>query len=448
MIDRIFRGFTSLKLTLANLAALFLAMVAGTFVNPGMAPLAEIERAFAGRPLMLEAYRFFELYDLFHSWWFTLLLVSLALNLIACSIERLPRIYGQVKYPETRLDQTRGLKLRASGAAAGDVRAELRARGYALSESERAGGTDLFAERGRFSRFGVWVVHLSLLLVLGGGIVGRLTAYEGTAYVPQNGGEVESFALRTADGSAPRKRLGFTIRCTDFRLKQFENGAAKAYESDLVLLDGEGRELKRGTINVNHPLQYAGLTIFQSSYQPVEEGARARLRFVDRVTGAAHEVMAAAGEKIDAAEGLSYTAVDYRDDFAGLGSAVQVQREEQGHRATKFWVFAKAPPGFDERNRDDRFALSFAGTAQLYATGLQIARDPSTPIIYLGCFFLFAGCVVAFYTSHKRVWARMTPEGLELGGAAHRNGDSFRVEFEGICAAVGLARKDGAARAA
>ena len=85
MIDRIFHGFTSLKLTLANLAGLFLAMVAGTFVNPGMAPLPEIERAFAGRPLLLEAYRVFELHDLFHSWWFTLLLLSLALNLSGSS---------------------------------------------------------------------------------------------------------------------------------------------------------------------------------------------------------------------------------------------------------------------------------------------------------------------------------------------------------------------------
>jgi cytochrome c biogenesis protein len=448
MVDRIFRGFTSLKLTLANLTGLFLAMVAGTFVNPGMAPLSEIERAFAGRPLMLEAYRVFELYDLFHSWWFTLLLLSLALNLIACSIERLPRIWWQVKYPEKRLDQARGLRLRASGPAAGDVCAELRGRGYAVSASERGGGIDVFAERGRFSRFGVWVVHLSLLLVLGGGIVGRLTAFEGTAYVPQNGGEVESFALRTTDGSAPRKRLGFTIRCTDFRLKQFEDGAPKAYESDLVLLDGQGRELKRGTINVNHPLQYAGLTLFQSSYQPVEEGSRARVRIVDRKSGEGQDLMVAAGEKIEAAEGLSYSVADYREDFAGLGAAVQVVREEQGHKPARFWIFAKAPPDFDAHNRADRFALSFSGMAQLYATGLQIARDPSTPIIYLGCFFLFAGCGIAFYTSHKRVWARVTPAGVELGGAAHRNADSFRVEFEEISAAVGLAANNAPARSA
>ncbi len=447
MVDRVFRLFCSLKLTLANLLGLFLAMVAGTFVNPGNAPLAEIEQAFANRPAMLWSYRVFELYDLFHSWWFTLMLLSLALNLIACSIERLPRIYSLVKDPERRLDRTKGLKLHASGAASADVVAELRGRGYAVEAVERDGGVDVFAERGRFSRFGVWVVHLSLLLILGGGIVGRLTAFEGTAYVPQTNGEVESFTLRTPDGSTPRKRLGFTIRCTDFRLKQFENGAPKAYESDLVLLDGEGRELKRGTINVNHPLQYAGLTIFQSSYQQLEDGPKARVVFVEP-DGTRHEMDVSAGEKVDAGEGLSYTLVDYREDYTGQGPAVQVLREEDGRRATKFWVFTKAPPGWDAKNRPDRLAIEFSGMRDLYATGLQIARDPSTPIVYAGCFFLFLGCAIAFYTSHKRIWARVTKSRVELGAAAHRNADGFRLEFEDICAKVLKAPAKPAAKAA
>ena len=438
MTDRIFRAFCSLKLTLANLLALFLAMVAGTFVNPGNAPLLEIERAFAARPFALWSYRVFELYDLFHSWWFTLLLLSLALNLIACSIERLPRIWLQVKHPEKRLDRTKGIRLRASGVAGADVGAELRRRGYAVETAERDGGTDLFAERGRNSRFGVWVVHLSLLVILGGGIVGRLTAFEGTALVPQNDGEVTSFTLRTPDGSTPRKRLGFTLRCTDFRLKQFENGAPKAYESDLLVVDEQGNELKRATINVNHPLQVRGLTIFQSSYQPLEEGTRAKLRVVENASGAVRDVALAPGEKVEAGDGLTYSVVDYNEDFAGLGEAVQVLREEEGKRPSRFWIFAKAPEGFDRRNRTDRFAFSFSGMTQLYATGLQIARDPSTPIVYVGCFFLFLGCAIAFYTSHKRIWARVTRSGVELGGAAHRNADGFRQEFESVCAAIGL----------
>ncbi len=440
-VDAVFRFFCSLKLTLANLAGLFLAMVAGTFVNPSNAPLSEIEQALQGRPAVLWSYRVFELYDLFHSWWFTTLLLSLALNLIACSIERLPRIWYLVRDPERRLDKVKGLRLRSQGESAfsGDEIAErLRKRGYAVELAGRDGGGDLFAERGRFSRFGVWVVHLSLLLVLGGGIVGRLTAFEGMAFVPQNGGTAEWFMQRTPDGSQFRHRLGFTIRCDDFRLRQFEDGAPKAYESDLAILDAEGRELKRATINVNHPLQWGGLTIFQASYQQQEDSDRARVRLTDRVTGKSRDLMAGAGEKLDAAEGLQYSVVAYQPDYSGLGEAAQVLREEEGKPPSRFWVFAKAPPRFDELNRGDRFAVEFRGLAPLYATGLQIAHDPSTPIVYLGCFFLFVGCAIAFYTSHKRLWVRVQGGSVQLGGAAHRNGDGFRTEFEQLCADLGL----------
>src|SRR5438270_2985536 len=114
LIEKVWRFFCSLRLTLANLLLLFLAMIAGTFVNPQNDSLTNIERAFANRPLVLWSYRWFELYDLFHSWWFTLLLVSLALNLIACSVERLPRIWYMVRYPETRLDHVAGLRFRST----------------------------------------------------------------------------------------------------------------------------------------------------------------------------------------------------------------------------------------------------------------------------------------------------------------------------------------------
>ncbi|MGZ6142877.1 MAG: cytochrome c biogenesis protein ResB, partial [Myxococcales bacterium] len=122
-----------------------------------------------------------------------------------------------------------------------------------------------------------------------------------------------------------------------------------------------------------------------------------------------------------------------------LGEAVQVAREVDG-KATRFWIFAKAPKDFDRLNRSDRFAVEFNGLAPLYATGLQIARDPSTPIIYLGCFFLFAGCAIAFYTAHKRIWARVEGGSIELGGAAHRNGDGFRTEFDQLCAELGISQ--------
>ena len=61
--------------------------------------------------------------------------------------------------------------------------------------------------------------------------------------------------------------------------------------------------------------------------------------------------------EIKAADGLSYQVTDYNPDFAGLGPAVQVARNEDG-RVGSFWVFSR-DPDFDGRNRADRFSFSF-----------------------------------------------------------------------------------------
>ncbi|MGZ6124150.1 MAG: cytochrome c biogenesis protein ResB [Myxococcales bacterium] len=442
-IEKVWRFFCSLRLTLFNLLALFLGMIAGTFVNPQNDSLANIERAFAGREWTLRAYRWLELYDLFHSWWFTGLLVLLALNLIACSLERLPRIWFLVRYPERRLDHVVGLRFKApptaSGKSAAEIAEALRKRGF-RTEFPQEGF--VFAERGRYARFGVWVVHLSLLLILGGGVFGRLTAFEGIAQVPQNGGIISGFIQRNPDGSEFKHRLvdgdtgrPFLVQCNDFRLKEFEPGRPKAFESDLVVYEDlgsrePGKELARATITVNHPLRYGGLTFYQASYSQLDDGQRAKIALRDRITGETRSMMVAAAEPIQAAEGLTYQLVEYGADFAGLGPAVQVVRTEDGKRSS-FWVFAK-DPGFDARNRPDRFSISFERLSPLYATGLQIARDPSTPVVYLGCFLLFAGIGIAFYTSHKRIWAHAASGKVSLGGASHRNAEAFSREFGAI----------------
>ena len=448
-IEKVWRFFCSLRLTLFNMLALFLGMIAGTFVNPSNDSLSNIEKAFAGRPGVLAVYRWFELYDLFHSWWFTALLLSLALNLVACSLERLPRIYYLVRYPERRLDRVVGLRFRVpsteSALSPDDVAQKLQARKFKVQVTDGF----VFAERGRYARFGVWVVHISLLLVLGGGVFGRLTAFEGTSQVPQNGGVTTSFIQRNPDGTEFKHRLvdpdgkAFLVQCTDFRLKEFEPGRPKAFESDLIVFEdlggGEpGRELARATITVNHPLRYGGLTFYQASYAQLDEGMRAKLRMTDRATGMPRDLMVGAGETIQAAEGLAYQPIEYNPDFAGLGPALQLQRSEDG-RANTFWVFSR-DAGFDQRNRGDRFSFSFERLAPLYATGLQVARDPSTPVIYTGCILLFLGIGIAFYTSHKRIWAQVTPGRIALGGASHRNAEGFSQEFDALCEELGLLR--------
>lgn len=71
-------------------------------------------------------------------------------------------------------------------------------------------------------------------------------------------------------------------------------------------------------------------------------------------------------------------------------------------------------------------------------TGLQVAKDPGVPIIWAGCILITLGLMIAFFLSHRRVWARVRPAdrgGVEvfLGGNASRNRIAFERWFADLC---------------
>ena len=70
-------------------------------------------------------------------------------------------------------------------------------------------------------------------------------------------------------------------------------------------------------------------------------------------------------------------------------------------------------------------------------TGLQVAKDPGVPFIWAGCVLISLGCLVAFFASHRRVWARLQTDAsgvtVFLGGNASRNRVSFERWFADLC---------------
>ena len=62
--------------------------------------------------------------------------------------------------------------------------------------------------------------------------------------------------------------------------------------------------------------------------------------------------------------------------------------------------------------------VTFEREAQF--TGLNVARDPGVPLIWIGSFLLLGGFVIRFMVPHKRVWARIVsrPNGGTVVGLA------------------------------
>ncbi len=456
-VDWLWEFFASLRLTIPLLFLLAAACTLGTFANPENRPFGEIQQAI-GQKWWFPIYLFFELSDLFHSWWFLLLLVTLVLNLAACTIERLPRIFKIALRPDKVLSERllRGIKhserikLRGGGAdparGAGLVAGLLRARGFKpeVFRAEAVGLPDdgavyVFAEKGRFSRFGVWVVHLSLFTILGGALAGRLLGKEGIINVPMDGGLFDYIFMKTADGLPYREPLGFSVRVDDFRLKRYLNGNPRSFESDLVVVDNpntpQQKDLLKQMIYVGEPLEYRGWTIYQASYQAAPEKDRVKLTIKDLKNGGKQSVKVPREGKIDYPDGVGFQVVNYTASYGTLGPAVQVVRREGGKEST-FWVFERYPD-FDADNRGDRYGLSLDGLVPFFYTGLQVARDPGYPFWLVGCCILFLGLGTAFYTSHRRVWARATPNGeLTLAGVAHKNQGAFEQLFKEIAVAA------------
>lgn len=67
------------------------------------------------------------------------------------------------------------------------------------------------------------------------------------------------------------------------------------------------------------------------------------------------------------------------------------------------------------------------------ASGLQIARAPGKPIVYLGCAFLTLGVFILFYLPQRRIWALVKTQQSEvivlLAGMSNRNPRDFDPFF-------------------
>ncbi len=385
------------------------------------------------------------LFDMYHSWWFLLLLCLFTLNLACCTIDRLPRAIRTVRKPKLILDDAtiKSLSLTERWKSKGDVprRAEVCkaaiARVFAAPKvTEADGAVHLYAEKGVSSRFGAYATHAGIVIVFIGAIIGNVFGYKSYVNIPE-GKEASHLDAR---GGKEHINLPFSVRNNRFWLETYPSGQPKKYASDLSVMEN-GREVLRKTITVNDPLVYKGVWFYQSSYGQ-EDGATAQVA-VRRQDGTPAGNLSLAPNEPVRIDGYGVVrGVNYEQDFQGNGPALQVVIEKPGRPASDLWIL-QGRPDLD-RGRNDSLVFSFGGlTAKMY-TGLQVAKDPGVNVVWLGCLLLTAGMMVSFFVSHTRIWIRLSPVlhgkvEVTAAGSANRNRPAFEKTFASVLAEV---RKD------
>jgi cytochrome c biogenesis protein len=397
----------------------------------------------------LKLFTFLEMNDVFGSWWFVLIVLYLLISISACSIERFPKIWIDALNPKKDLsdDQLRGIRhiYRAKLDAAAAERAKgMFGRIFGKVESfEKNNATYMFFERDRFARFGVYIIHAGLVMIFVGGILVNFTKVDGVMMVPE--GRQENMVRMFGPGRMPiALDLGFEVRCEDFRLKTFVDGAPMEFESDLAVYDPSSpiNPVMRKKIQVNDPLEYKGFIFYQASYNPIPGEQLVQLDVGPR-GGKRLTYTLSIGDRLPLADGTVIVPIEVIPEFAGLGPAVRVQETPPGKPTTSYVVF-RSFPDFDREVRRGALDVQFRGFDQRYATGLQVGRVPWIPLVFGGFLVMFVGMFMAFAMSHRRYWARILPlpEGgaeVVMAGAARRHQHAFSEEWGLIDEVLGLA---------
>jgi len=368
---------------------------------------------------------------MYHSYWFQLLIVLLTLNIVVCSIDRLSTTWKivSIKKPPFVLSRFKSSSEneyfvdRRSAEQLKDIYEPFVSKGFSYIRTEQTdNGYSIFAEKWRWTRLGVYGVHLSIILLLMGALIGSFFGFDGYVNIPE-GETVNSIRIRNPERT---QSLDFGIRCDDFNVTFYDSGTPKEFRSSLTIINS-GKPVYKKDIVVNDPLRYKGINIFQSSYGPLPPN-EVTLNFTSRKTGEVVKKKAVVGQSIDVPEdGGKFILKDYVNSYKFRGQPIGqaftgILTHKDGSSAKI--VLSLRFPNFSQMQKGD-MVISVSDYAQRYYTGLQVTKDPGVWVVYSGFILLIIGCYITFFMSHQRLCINIEKKGKKcnvmVSGTANKN---------------------------
>jgi cytochrome c biogenesis protein len=438
-LNSFWKLFASIQLTGVILFSLAIFSAVGTFI-PQNKDVEQYLRAFGD--FLFRLFAVLDLFDIYHAWWFQMLLILLVVNIIVCSIDRLRATWKIIFPKERHFSTARFRKLKNniqfdSNTAPDDLKSTFsnllsRSFGYMKLE-DTPNGFLIFAEKGRWTRLGVYAVHLSVILSLLGGLIGSFLGFEGFVTIPEGESIDRIQILKTGE----TRKLDFAVRCDDFNLTLYPNGTPKEFRSTLTILEN-GKPALNKDIIVNDPLRYKKISFFQSSYGEVapestqakttvskEPPSKVVLNLTSNESNMSYQRETVIGKSLNLPEGLGkleLTEYKANTKFGGqdIGPVIIAVIKPAAGEPKKI-VLPLNFPNFDKMRQGKIFIsvidqetdskASDSPEQMRYFTGLQVTYDPGVWVVYVGFIMMIIGCCIAFFTSHQQVFIEISVKG-------------------------------------
>ncbi|WP_133610084.1 cytochrome c biogenesis protein ResB [Aquabacterium commune] len=342
-----------MRFAIALLTVICIASAIGTVVKQGE-PLVNYVDQFG--PFWAEVFGALGLYRIYSSGWFLTILAFLVVSTSLCIARNTPKILADWRTHKEHIREqalqafrhrATGVLTQPLGEAQAAVLRTLAQQGWSVKTQRReaaaqdgASGTAAIGEGvmigarlGAANKLGYIAAHSAIVLICLGGLFdgdlivnaqvwaqklqpfkggmteperGRLgegnPAYRAQLFVPE-GARSNAAVVNLNEGMLVQP-LPFEVELKKFSVEYYATGMPKRFASDIVIHDARKGVDKAFTVEVNHPVVYDGVTIFQSSFE--DGGSSVQLKPLRLDLGTAQ--VARAGQATQAAQSASSVA--------------------------------------------------------------------------------------------------------------------------------------------
>ncbi|MDP9108445.1 MAG: cytochrome c biogenesis protein ResB [Pseudomonadota bacterium] len=344
---------SSMRFAISLLALLAVASVIGTIMKQNE-PLPNYVNQFG--PFWVEVFDKIGLYAVYSSWWFLLITAFLALSTALCISRNAPKMWKDMR---SWRDSLREQSLRnfhhkcewesplPRTALAQQLASRIGARGYQVKLVDKDNAILIAAKRGAANKWGYIFAHSAILVICigavvdsdlplrlqawaqnktpfsGNGVIAQIGAqhrlgldtvtFRGNTLIPE-GGDSNTAIISEQSGSFIQE-LPVTIHLKRFVIDFYSTGMPKLFASEVEVTDHATGARFPARIEVNHPLIYKGLALYQSSFE--DGGSRLQLTGYP-LTGAAGSAFALNGEVGNATSLQTSSGDNYSVEWSGF----------------------------------------------------------------------------------------------------------------------------------
>lgn len=467
IVDKTWNFFSSVKVGVSLIVITLMASSIGTIFPqemyiPPIMPASEYyedQYGFLGK-------MYYELgfHNLYSSWWYLILIASIGVSLVICSLDRVIPLYRALK--KQRVTRHEGFlkRQRLFGTssvtnetdAIEKIKINLRAKRYKIREENG----NILAEKGRFSRWGPYVNHIGLIIFL----IGCMLRFVPGMYIDKilwiREGETKVIPETNGEYYLTNNKFIFEVYNKEIDKQVFEEAIdrsgmmAKNYQSNVTLskkqgdsVPGEKPELEKVKdfqIRVNQPLKFEGFALYQVDYK-LDELNKMTFALTRKSTNEELGIITVdlynPKDNYDLGNGYTVEVMGYFPDFefADNGEPTTKSRIPNNPAFVFNMISPEKPTGESsfvaiqqtiEPFGDNQYKMSFKGIETKNVSALTVRKDLTLWIIGLGGFIFMIGVIQGAYWNHRRIWVQRIDGKIWLAAHTNKNWHGLKREIK------------------